>query len=409
MEFLMRSAWRMGFLLALLTQEKATHNAFDETAVKKLCNLATSLQNAAGVANKKLVILADAAEVATTTKAKLLIEALSTEDNDTALLFASAALEAATCGASAAAKLKEHIPKALAATTTAAMGAGALTSFFEMLQKMTDARNRKCISKSGGTPSTLLATPSQLGCPAYSIEAPGESTGFNAAHIKATGFTEFSEQTTSLIFDANADCAFLKGGGDALGDLWGPTATTIVGGLIDITGHAGNGANAGVKKVDNIAKDFAPSGETDTMAKKLMKAVATVNSIPTASCPTTETELLDHLLNPDNLKPHITTALKGLKRQTKGKEEQQITVLISKVAGKTSDQAKQLKTKLSKTKGKTLENDNPILKPLSQLGGDEGLADALLHAVSEVKIRKKHTQTVQKPVAQLQIALPITK
>nr|AGH59929.1 variant surface glycoprotein 760 [Trypanosoma brucei] len=385
MEAISWTAWRMGFLLALLTQAKATHNAFDETAVKKLCNLATSLQNAAGVANKKLVILADAAQAAEATRTKLLIKALTTEDNGTALLFAAAALQAESCGRSAAAKLKEHIPKAIAATTTAAMGAGALTSFVEMLQKMTDGTNRKCISSTSGTPSTLLQNQSKLGCPAYAIQAPADTADFNSKHIKATGFTEFTGNPTSLIFSGDGNCAFLKGGGALVTDLWGNAATAIIGGLIDITGDSGNSAAAGVKKADNIATNFEPTGAVNTMAKKMMTAIGTINKIPQPTCPAAEEQLLDHLLNPENLKPHLTTALKGLKRQAKGKEEQQITVLINKVAGKNSEQATQLKAKLSETKGKILENDNPILKPLSQLGGDEGLADALLHAVSEVK------------------------
>nr|APD75038.1 variant surface glycoprotein 1125.4829 [Trypanosoma brucei] len=375
----------MGFLLALLTQTEATHNAFDETAVKKLCNLATSLQNAAGVANTKLFNLAAAAATAAAEKSRLLIEALTTENDDTAVVFAAAAMQADSCGISAASKPKEHIPKALAATTTASMGAGALTSFVEMLQKMTDTGNRKCISSRSGTASNLLEDPTKLGCPAYSIESPGTSADFDSKHIKATGFTEFAASTTSLIIIDDNNCAFLKGGGDLVTDLWGSTEKKIIGGLINITGDSGNSATAGVKKAENIAEALALTVPVDTMAKKLMNAIATIKSIPEPGCTATEDDLLEHLLNPENLKPHLTTALKGLKRQTKGKEDQQITDLINKVAGKTSEQAKQLKTKLSKTKGKTLENENPVLKPLSQLGGDESLADALLHAVSEVK------------------------
>nr|APD73368.1 variant surface glycoprotein 1125.1104 [Trypanosoma brucei] len=386
MEVLMRSVWRMGFLLALLTQAKATHNAFDETAVKKLCNLATSLQNAAGVATKKLVILADAAQAAEATRTKLLIEALTTKDNGTALLFAAAAVQVDSCARSTTAKLKEHIPKALAATTKASMGAGALTSFVEMLHNMTDASNRKCISSGAGTATRLLQDPTKQGCPAYSIESPADVTGFNAAHIKATGFTEFAASTISLIFTGDNNCGFLKGGGGtAKTDLWGGAATAIIGGLIDITGDSGNSAAAAVKKADDIANNFGPTGTLNTMAKKLMQAIATINSIQEPTCPAAEEQQLDHLLNPENLKPHLTTTLKGLKRQAKGKEEQQITALINKVAGKNSEQATQLKAKLSKTNGKTLENENPVLKPLSQLGGDEGLAVALLHAISEVK------------------------
>nr|AGH60620.1 variant surface glycoprotein 1707 [Trypanosoma brucei] len=319
MEFLMRSVWRMGFLLALLTQAKATHNAFDETAVKKLCNLATSLQNAAGVANKKLVILADAAQAAEATRTKLLIEALTTKDNGTALLFAAAAVQVDSCARSTTAKLKEHIPKALAATTTASMGAGALTSFVEMLHNMTDASNRKCISSGAGTATRLLQDPTKLDRLAYSIENPVYVTKFNAAHIKATGFTEFDASTTSLIISGDSNCVLLSGGGTAQTDLWGNAATAIIGGLIDITGHSETSATAGVKKADNIAEAFSVTVPVNTMAKKMMTAIGTINSIPQPSCSAAEEQLLDHLLNPENLKPHLTTALKGLKRHTKGK------------------------------------------------------------------------------------------
>nr|APD73681.1 variant surface glycoprotein 1125.1487 [Trypanosoma brucei] len=303
MEVLIQSVWRTGFLLALLTQAKATHNAFDEAAVKKLCNLATSLQNAAGVANTKLFNLAAAAATAAAAKSKLLIEALTTENNDTAVVFVVAAMQAESCGISAASKLKEHIPKALAAATTAAMGAEALTSFVEMLHNMTDTGAR--------TPSTLLQDPTKLGCPAYSIESPADVTGFNAAHIKVTGFTEFAASTTSLIIIDDNNCGFLKGGGGtAKTDLWGNAATAIIGDLIDVTGDSATNAAAGVKKADNIATNFEPTEPATTMAKQLMNAIATINSIPEPQCPHTEEQLLEHLLNPENLKPHLTTALK---------------------------------------------------------------------------------------------------
>nr|APD73684.1 variant surface glycoprotein 1125.1490 [Trypanosoma brucei] len=319
MEVLMRSVWRMGFLLALLTQAKATHNAFEETAVKKLCNLTTNLQNAAGVANNKLVKLADAAQAAEATRTKLLIKALTTEDNGTALLFVAAAVQVDSYGISAASKLKEHIPKALAATTTASMGAGALTSFVEMLHNMADASNRKCISSGAGTATRLLQDPTKLDRPAYSIENPVYVTKFNAAHIKATGFTEFTSAPTSLIVGGDSNCVLLSGGGTAQTDLWRNATTAIIGGLIDITGDSGNSAAAGVKKAENIAEALALTVPVDTMAKKLMKAIATIKSIPEPECAATENELLEHLLNPENLKPHFTTALKGLKRHTKGK------------------------------------------------------------------------------------------
>nr|APD73665.1 variant surface glycoprotein 1125.1463 [Trypanosoma brucei] len=337
----------MAFLLALLTQAEATHNAFDETAVKKLCNLATSLQNAAGVANTKLFNLAAAAA-----KSKLLIEALTTQNNDTAVVFAAAAMQADSCGISAASKLKERIPKALAATTTASMGAGALTSFVEMLQKMTDTGNRKCISSRSGTASNLLEDPTKLGCPAYSIESPGTSADFDSKHIKATGFTEFTSVPTSLIVGGDNNCAFLKGGGDLVTDLWGSTAKKIIGGLIEITGNAATSATAGVQKADNIATNFEPAGAVNTMAKKLMKAIATIKSIPEPCCTATEDGLLEHLLNPENLKPHLTTALKSLKRQTKGKEDQQITDLNNKVAGKPQSKLSSSKQNYPKLRAK---------------------------------------------------------
>nr|APD75425.1 variant surface glycoprotein 1125.5323 [Trypanosoma brucei] len=325
MEAISWTAWRMGFLLALLTQAEATHNAFEEAVVKKLCNLATSLQNAASVANNKLFKLAAAAEAATAAKAKLLIEALTTENNDTAVVFAAVAMQGESCGRSNTEKLKEHIPKALAATTITSIGAGALISFVEMLQRMTDTGSRKCISSRSGTASILLQDPTKLDCPAYAIQMPADSADFDAKHIKAEGFTEFAANPTSLIIDGDNNCALLKGGGATAAHLWGSGPTKIINGLIDITGDSATNAAAGVEKADNIAEALAPANPIDTMAKQLMKAGTTVNNIPPPSCPAAEEQLLDHLLNPENLKPHLTTALKGLKRQTKGKEEQQIT------------------------------------------------------------------------------------
>nr|AGH61137.1 variant surface glycoprotein 579 [Trypanosoma brucei] len=365
--------------------------AFSETGIRTLCGIASALQSTAPVSLDRLSKLANAAAAAEEVKNKLLVEALTTGDADSAIVFAAAAAAAAadSCATKAVDQLKAAIPKALRATSTATMGAGAITGFTDMLQKVTASHdNRKCISSSAGTSSTHLGDPTKLGCPAYETGDLTPLAAYNGDQLKATGFTTLSSATNSIVITGNTNCPFLTGGSGDGAKLWEATATTIISDLIDITGAAAGTATASVKQVDNIANNWKVNGPTNSLTKKLMAAAGSAQLIEPPPCATDVDDLLDHLLNPQSLRQHVETALKGLKNQTKGKEGEQTTDLINKVAGKTSDQAKQLKAKLSKTKGKILENDNPILKPLSELGGDEGLADALLHALSEVKTPK---------------------
>nr|AGH60581.1 variant surface glycoprotein 1664 [Trypanosoma brucei] len=247
----------------------ASSNAFNESGLTKLCNIATELQNAAGVANDWLLKVATAAEVATKVEHKLLIAVLVADNNSTTIVFSAAAREAQRCKATTLAAIKTAIPAAVANVATTAMGAGVITGLADMLQKMTDnANNRKCISSSPGTTSIKLGDPPKLVCQPYAITEPPGNRDFNSNKVKATCFTEFSAAQNSLVHTTDNNCSFLKNSASSVDDNWGNAATRLIGDLIAIQGRSGNAATANVAQADNIPQNFKVTGEANAIAKK---------------------------------------------------------------------------------------------------------------------------------------------
>nr|AGH60825.1 variant surface glycoprotein 1920 [Trypanosoma brucei] len=138
-------------VIASLPTTEASSAAFEETAVNKLCKVASALMAVPKFFEEKQIALQKQITAGNDAAIKALLAATTTRKHNETTVYTAVAIAALNCAEEATKKLTDLVPPAVKAMTNAAKAAGGITEFAEFLRKVSIGRSTGYCLSTGTT------------------------------------------------------------------------------------------------------------------------------------------------------------------------------------------------------------------------------------------------------------------
>ncbi|SCU68585.1 Trypanosome variant surface glycoprotein (A-type), putative [Trypanosoma equiperdum] len=205
-------------VIASLRPTEGTASAFEESAVKKLCKVASALMAVPKFFTDKQKMLERQITAGNEAAVKALLAAATERDHNKSTVFTAIAVAALDCADEGTKKLNDLVEPAVKAMTNAAKAAGAITEFADFLRKVSIGRaTGYCLST--GTTVTTAQNAQELGCPPDIVETWADAATQLAAEFSDKGFKSVNTADAKAAGATNK-CPILTGATDTTSNLW---------------------------------------------------------------------------------------------------------------------------------------------------------------------------------------------
>nr|AGH60124.1 variant surface glycoprotein 1186 [Trypanosoma brucei] len=336
-------------VIASLHTTEGTSAAFEETAVNKLCKVASALLPVPKFFTDKQKMLKRQITDGNEAAVKALLAAATGRDHNKSTVFTAIAVAALDCAHEGTKKLNDLVEPAVKAMTNAAKAAGCITEFAEFLRQVSKGRaNGFCLSAQNS--ATTAEHVQGLGCPAEIVDSWANADTALQSEVSDTGFKNVNTPNAKAT-TATDTCPILKGAADARGTFWQttrPGEQKFFAGFVSATPH--NSANSDTILIEDRTKKATKwkiSAAADA-SDKIYNLISDLRNFKLGDFAQTADDLITQLIDTGAAKEIITNSISPKDASGKAVDVQTVANdMITSVAERATERGDQIKEKIN--------------------------------------------------------------